>query len=352
MNTLSLSLRTATGVAIAAILAQPLAGCSGASSTLPAGPASLSSAHLDVPAAANAKGSAAQRMQPDGSGQQLFVSDNLNSKVYVFNALSTTSNPPPIRTIQIGISNPNGIATDKSGNLWVANLSSNTVTEYAKGSNAPEFTISNGMNGAYDVKVDGFGNVYVAMDGEFGGPNTIVEYAAGTAVPINTWEVPQSNMQITGIALVNPTLKGETSIYATEFQSVGSGAKGGLLSCFPGPSNSVCTQLTNYLYGQTGGITIAHQGSTPPFEFLAVDQYLPGIDETIPNPQSVKRLITGGTPESITLNAKGTRLFVADRFYGRVEQYTFPGNKPTVTFSGSGKSQLMGVATYPSGNYN
>ena len=49
------------------------------------------------------------------------------------------------------------------------------------------------------------------------------------------------------------------------------------------------------------------------------------MDETIPNPQSIKRLTTGGTPEDVTLNAKGTRLFVADRFYGQVEEYTFPG---------------------------
>jgi sugar lactone lactonase YvrE len=352
MNTLNSPLRAVTGVAVAAILAQALAGCSGASSSLPAAPASFSSAHLYVPAAANAKGSAALRVQPDKSAQLLFVSDNLQSKVYVFDALSKTSNPAPLYTITDGISNPNGIATDTAGNLWVANLSSNEVIEYAKGSSTPEFTISNGMNGPYDVKVDGFGNVFVAMDGEYGGSDTVVEYAAGTAVPIYTWSVPQSNMQITGIALTNPTLKGETGVYALEYQNVGSGAEGGLLACFPGGSNTVCTHLTNYLYGQTGGITIASQGARKPFEFLAADTYLPGIDETIPNPPSVKRLIMTGVPQGLTLNAKGSRLFVADETYGSVNEYTFPANKPTVTFSGSGKSQLIGVATSPSGNYN
>jgi streptogramin lyase len=99
----------------------------------------------------------------------LFVSDNLNSKVYVFNAASKTTNPPIERTITNGIGAPNGIATDSSGNLWVANLAANTVTEYAKNSSSPRLTISNGMNGPFDVKVDGFGNVYVAMTGEYGG---------------------------------------------------------------------------------------------------------------------------------------------------------------------------------------
>jgi hypothetical protein len=353
MSNLTLSLRTITGIAIATILAQPLAGCSGASSSLPVATASQSSAHFDMPAAANAQGSAAQRVSPDKKGgQKLFVADVFNSKVYVFNAATKIDNPPAEYTIVNGISNPNGIATDSSGNLWVANLSSNTVTEYAQNSTSPEFTISNAMNGPVDVKVDGFGNVYVAMNGEYThGVNTIVEYQAGTANPIYTWNVPQSNMQITGIALVNPTLKNETSVYALESQFNGSSAVGGLLSCFSGPYNEVCTQLTNYTYGQTGGITIASQGGNNPFEFLAVDQYLPGIDETVSSPPSVKRLITGGTPEFVTLNAKGTRLFVADRFYGQVEQYGFPNGKKLHTFSVSGKTSLYGVATYPSGNF-
>jgi SMP-30/Gluconolactonase/LRE-like region len=351
MSIPTLSLRTVTGVAIAAILAQPLAGCSGASSSLPTTPASPSSVHFDVPAAANAKGSAAQRVSPDKSGQKLFVADAFNSKIYVFNAATKVSNPPVQYTIVNGISAPNGIATDASGNLWVANLASNTVTEYAKNSTSPEFTISNGMNGPVDVKVDGFGNVYVAMNGEFsGGVNTIVEYQAGTANPIYTWNVPASKMQITGIALINPNVKNGTSVYALESQFNGSSAVGGLLSCFPGPYNEVCTQLTNYAYGQTGGIAIASEGNKP-FEFLAVDQYLPGIDETASYPPSVKRLISGGTPEFVTLNAKGKRLFVADRFYGQVEEYSFPKGKKLYTFGVSGKTGLYGVATYPSGSY-
>jgi hypothetical protein len=222
------------------------------------------------------------------------------------------------------------------------------VTEYAPNSSSPRFTISNGMNGPYDVKVDGFGNVYVAMTGEYGGSASVVEYAAGTAEPINTWEVPQSNMQISGIALINPNQQGHTTIYALEYQANGSGgAKGGLLDCPPG--QYICTQLT-YLYGQTGGITLAKPPASQSLEFLAVDQYLPGIDVTIPG-QQAKQIITGGTPEFITLNSTGKKLFVADRFYGRVEEFSFPKGKAGITFSVAGKTTLYGVATSPSGSY-
>ena len=127
MSYLNLSLRTVTGVAIATILSQSLAGCSGVLVLSSRSSDFAQFGHLDVPAAVNAKGSAAQRVEPDAGGQQLFVSDNENNRSSVFNAASTTQNPPPTRTITQGISGPNGIATDLSGNLYVANYFNNTV---------------------------------------------------------------------------------------------------------------------------------------------------------------------------------------------------------------------------------
>lgn len=349
MNYFNRSLRTVTGVAIAAILSQPLAGCSGASSSLPAAaPVSPSSVHLDVPAAVNAKGSAAQRVNPDGGGQQLFVSDNENNRVLVFNAASTTQNPPATRTITQGVVGPNGLATDLSGNLYVANYINNTVTVYGKNASSPKMTLSRGLNGPWDVKVDGFGNVYVSNTPLSGATNYIVEFPAGSSSPSTTWSAPQQNMEISGFTLLNATQQGQTSIYALEYQLDGSGfATGGLLTCYPGPST--CTALSGYSFGQTGGITMVHSPGSVPFEFLAVDQYVPGIDDITPG-HSTTQQVTGGTPEFITLNSKGTRLFVADRFYGRVVEYSYPKKKQLNTFNSGG--QTYGVATDPSGNFH
>lgn len=349
MHNRGFALRVSTGIAMASVFASPLAGCSGASSTLPGMASSPSSATVPQPAAPAA--STALRSQqpagPNGSKPKLlFVSDNENNRISVYNTATKTQNPPPIRTITNGLAGPNGIDTDKPGNLYVANYVNNTVTVYAPGAGTPKTTITTGLNGPFDVKVDGFGNVYVANDPLSGAAPFIQLYPKGALSPTYTWTAPQQGMVISGLALLNPLQQGQTSIYALEFtQTPSGGANGGLITCYPGAPT--CTQLGGYSFGQTGGIAVAQSPvASKTFKFLAVDQYVPGIDIfTLGQPMT--QLLTGGTPEFITLNAAGSQLYVADRFYGRVVEYSFPAGKQLNTFSPGG--QIYGVATSPSG---
>ncbi|HLX26695.1 MAG TPA: beta-propeller fold lactonase family protein [Candidatus Cybelea sp.] len=347
MHTVSSILRTAAGIAVASLIAQPLAGCSGATQALPgAAPlAAGASAHLEVPAAVNAMGSAAQ---PDKKKKQktlLYVSDNENNRILVFK-VGKTQNPPPIRTITSGISLPNGIATDKSGDLYVANYYTNSVTVYAPNSSTPKTKLTTGLNGPWDVKVDGFGNVYVANNPLYGATNYIVEYNAGSSSPSTSWSVPSQGMEISGIAILNPNQQGYQSIYALAYTLNGSGfASGVALSCYPG--NSQCVSIGDP-FGKTGGIEVAQSpGGSKTFQWIAVDQYIPGID-IFTQGQSTKTFATGGTPEFLTLNAAGNDLFIADLFSGLVTEYTYPGLTKVNTFSGKG-GQIYGVATTPSG---
>jgi len=345
MNKTTLTLRAMTGIAIASLTACPLAGCSGASSALPGMPAAAVAPQTTLPAAAASMGSAAR---PDGHKKSLlFVSDNEGNKITVYDAASKTKNPKPLRTITTGVITPNGITTDKSGNLYVANYSVNTVTVYAPNSSTPKTTITNGLNGPWDVKVDGFGNVYVANN-PLSGTAYIAEYLAGASSPSTTWNVPSQGMEFSGIALLNPTTKGETSIYALGYVATTSGgATGTALSCYPG--NGTCSSI-GYTFGQTGGIAIAQSpGGNKPFEWLAVDQYVPGVD-IFTTGKPMGQLVTGGTPEFLTLNSTGKQLFVVDRFYGDVAEYSFPAGKLLNTFAGG--AQSYGVATYPSGAYH
>ncbi len=347
MNQPAHALRAAALVAVASITASPLAGCSGASA-LPAGPISPPAAVK--PSATRSMGPQAQTADPDTKKTLLFVSDNANSKIFVYNAATKKQNPPPLRTITEGINGPNGIATDKSGNLYVTNFLASTLTIYAPNASTPKTTLSNGLNGPFDVKVDAFGDIYVAND-PLSGTAFIVEYAKGSSSPTNTWSVPSLGMVITGIALLNPSVLGETSIYATEFiQNSSTGAVGGLLTCFP--NGSSCSQVGGVTLGQTGGIAVEESpGEKKPFEYLAVDQYVPGVDIFSPG-QSNGQIVTGGTPEFIALDAKANQLFVADRFYGRVVEYSFPAGKQLNVFTpAGGDTQIYGVATSPAGTY-
>ncbi len=60
-----------------------------------------------------------------------------------------------------GLSSPNGVAVDGSGNVYIADTSHSLVKEYVVASGTVE-TLGGGFNQPYGVAVDGSGNVYVA----------------------------------------------------------------------------------------------------------------------------------------------------------------------------------------------
>lgn len=87
----------------------------------------------------------------------------------------TKANSSPIGSITTGTDCAFGAAVDKSGNLYVANISGNSVTVYPKGQTSPSLTITDAVSSPYSVAVDSKGNVFVSNLGN----NTITAYAAG-----------------------------------------------------------------------------------------------------------------------------------------------------------------------------
>jgi hypothetical protein len=182
----------------------------------------------------------------------------------------------------------------------------------------------------------------------YGPTGFIALYPSGSASPTYTWSAPSSGETISGIALLNPTQQGETSIYALEFSLDSSGfAIGGSLSCYPG--YPTCVSFGNSS-GETGGIAVAQSpGGSSPFQWLAVDQYVPGVD-IFTQGQPNSQIVTGGLPEFITLNSAGDKLYVADGFREHVVEYSYPGEQLN-TFTPGGAS-VHGVATSPAGTFH
>lgn len=111
----------------------------------------------------------------DSSGQ-IYVANSSTNAVEVFaaNPAAGTQNVAPARTIagtSTGLSSPYGLTIDSSGNLWAANLSGNSVVEFAPGATgnqAPIATISGSATGfasPWGIIVDAAGYVYVGNNG-------------------------------------------------------------------------------------------------------------------------------------------------------------------------------------------
>jgi hypothetical protein len=117
--------------------------------------------------------------------QVLFVCDPDNNQVLMYDP--NTPNPSPKGSITAGIDYPVGLAVDKNGTLYVANLLSGSpdigsITIYKAGSSSPSLTITDGLDNPYSVAVDSHGNLFATnLDS-----NSIVAYKRGTTSPYET----------------------------------------------------------------------------------------------------------------------------------------------------------------------
>ena len=89
-----------------------------------------------------------------------------------------TTDPGTVSAIGSGWKTPTGIAVDSAGNVYVADSTTNTVSEYAAGS--PTATaIGTGLSKPSGVAVDGAGNVYIGDSGN----GRVVEVPAQNGAP-------------------------------------------------------------------------------------------------------------------------------------------------------------------------
>ena len=106
----------------------------------------------------------------DSSGN-LYVANNGNNTVIKFAPGSTTASA----TYSAGLSEPEALAFDSSGNLYVANFGNATVSKFAPGSTTASATYSAGLSEPEALAFDSSGNLYVANMA-----NTMSKFAPGS----------------------------------------------------------------------------------------------------------------------------------------------------------------------------
>src|SRR5947209_15176652 len=90
------------------------------------------------------------------AGFELFVADRGNNTIVRIDATGGTA------TFATGLHDPRGLAFDASGNLYVANLATNTIRRFSpSGLDLGDFA-STGLNGPGGLAFDTAGNLYVA----------------------------------------------------------------------------------------------------------------------------------------------------------------------------------------------
>jgi DNA-binding beta-propeller fold protein YncE len=215
------------------------------------------------------------------AGQTLTVSQAGSSYVATTNVTTLVSS---------GLNQPDGVAVDSAGNVYIGDTFNNAVKEWSVASNTVTTLVSSGLNQPFGVAVDGMGNVYIADLGH----NAIKEWMAA------------SNTVTT---LVSPGLIGP---YGVAMDSTGNiyDTFNSAIKEWSAVSNTVTTLVSsglNYPYG------VAVDG--------AGNVYIAGNTENVINVWSaasnmVTTLVSSGLsyPEGVAVDGAGN-IYIADAFF-------------------------------------
>jgi hypothetical protein len=118
---------------------------------------------------------------------------------------------------QGGISWPQGIVSDRQGNIWIANCGNNTITRYAHGNPNDATSISDlGLEKPFDIAfnlrgqafITGNGNNAVAMLNPDGTPARPPITGGGLSLPLGIAADSQGNMWVASSSLTGPHCPG------------------------------------------------------------------------------------------------------------------------------------------------
>jgi hypothetical protein len=285
-------------------------------------------------------------MDPDAAGKSLiFVSDAANGVIDIYTKAG--KNQKSVGQIT-GLTEPQGITTDKNGDLYVANTNSSNVLVYAPPYTAqPTLTITDAGEFPADVAVSSAG--IVAVTNICNAPTCLLStgnvaiYAKGATKSCATVSDPVFNFARIMFAAYDKSgdlyIDGLNSGYQTTFGLVEGGCG----------ATSITYLNSVYTVGFPGGIQIDKAGRiafADPVRQQVVT-FDPPVNDAFGEPVTTTPLTGAISPLGFALLASGSDLYVADSGGpGLAEEYPYTAGGSAINTIAVG-GQPIGVAVTP-----
>ncbi len=261
--------------------------------------------------------------------RQLLGVANSNINTVTLYAYAQTT---PFATIASGVSNPQALIFDTSGNLFVADQPG-SITEYAPPYNQAPNTISNGVNHPQALALDSRGDLFVANGN---GSNTVTMYSPpyvggpSQVIAANVDDPVSLALDASGNLFVLNSAANTVCEYAPPY-----GGAPTIISKGLNTPNSLALD-------SRGNLFVANLNSTP----NSVVEYTPPFSSS----SAPAATISNGVNEQGTIGLSASaNLFVPNQGANTVTEYMVPYTNPPATIVG-GQSEPIALAIDLLGN--
>ena len=209
----------------------------------------------------------------DASGN-LYVANTGTNSILVFNSKYKLQST---KTITQGVNHPTAVAVDPIGNVWVANYAQNggSITEYAGTKQNTGATITEGVSSPLALAIDGMGNVWVqnaeSYVDVYAQPLTV--FGPGTPALVQTFN---TGATLYGIAVQENTVALATTNLGVGFASALSTISSGAFNASASAGNDSGIALASdgqgdfYIANFDGSVWIVYTNATED-SFLQLD---------------------------------------------------------------------------------
>jgi hypothetical protein len=244
-----------------------------------------------------------------------------------------------------GFNDPNGMASDIKGNLYVADYFNSRVQVYAAGFGSPPTTLSDPGQNPYDV--DSFANgTYVAVTNENttgGGPGSVSIFKGSTLLRTITY----SNLR----EAASCAFDGKGNLYVDGSDPSGKVVVGEIPRATSGGSTFEQLTTTNTI-AFPGGIQVTTAGGQIAIEDAdnhAIYTYNPPSGGSLGAPTQITPLGGSASPQTFAFTRNMTNLYAADDASGYIFEYAYPTGGTAISsfYVGGANGEPYGTAVIP-----